>query len=180
MTIEELIKDMDFSSNQRNEMFIAYDENRAGFERIAKRAAGANNPPAALIAMVRKKHHLKDEPADNSAKPAHDTLEDIVAIGVRSYNARVGKYPDQRGSAGVYYAAWVAGTWNGRYSTDQIAGALMKRLALEDAPDPTPTPCPPELLARMQRQAGRIGVMPKDEPSPTLAERLLAMVEKAA
>lgn len=54
----DLIREHGLTFAQQNELQDAYDESPAGFARIAKRTLSANNPPAALVACVRKGEHL--------------------------------------------------------------------------------------------------------------------------
>lgn len=97
MSVHELIAGMDLSAPQRDEMFIAYDEDPQGFKRIAKKATGANNPPAALIAMIRKGQHTHQPETGKGTKPQAATLDDITTISIRAYNTRTAKYPPIKG-----------------------------------------------------------------------------------
>lgn len=191
VTIHDLISGRDFTSDQRNELFIAYDENPQGLERIAKRSLGANNPDAALIAMVRKGQHLKAEgAAARPDKPPADTLEDVVQIALSSYNARTAKYPpiEERGwtqDDAIVYAVDVAATWNTRLDVNDIERGLRKILgcAWDSEGDPAlGTGCPPDLLAEILANLGRVGTMPEPTPPAVddLAARLLATLGKAA
>jgi hypothetical protein len=187
MTIQELIREHEFTSSQRIEALAAYDESPAGFERICRKAGNANNPTAALIAMLRQGQHLKSEERDKGKPPA-DTLDDLAGIAITSYRARIAKYPpiDERGwtdDDAIVYGVWVASTWNNRYSQDDIERAMRIRIGKPWDAESDPalgTGCPPELLEHILRQTGRIGAMPKDEPDLTLAERLLATIKDAA
>ncbi|MBA3841019.1 MAG: hypothetical protein H0X39_00085 [Actinobacteria bacterium] len=194
MSIQELIRDYEFSPNVRNEMFIAYDENPKGFERVATRATNANNPPAALTSMIRQGAHLKDAERSKGTKPAADTLNDLATIAAHAYRARITKYPpiDERGwthDDAIAYGVWVASTWSNRVAQDDIERAM--RILINKPWDVESDPalgtgCPPELLARIQRGISRIGIVeakPVAAPpaADTLAQRLLdTLGEKAA
>lgn len=190
MTIDELIADLDLTSTQRYEMIEAFEESPDGFARIVKKADGANNRAAALISMVRKGEHTKIVQTGKGTKPEATTLDDLVSICLRSYNARIAKYPpnDERGwtdDDAIVYAVWVASTWNSRISQDDIERAFRVRIGKPWTSDQDPalgTGCPPELLANVLTKLSRIGVIVVEERKPPepattasdLAQRLLA------
>lgn len=187
MTADSLLADFDLTSTQRYEMIEAFDESPDGFARLVRRAESANNPAAALISMVRKGQHLHQEQTGKGTKPEATTLDDLVSICLRSYNARIAKYPpiDERGwtdDDAIVYAVWVASTWNSRISQDDIERAFRVRIGKPWTSDQDPalgTGCPPELLANVLRKLSRIGVIEVAEPEPAttasdLAQRLLA------
>lgn len=190
MTIQELLAAFDLSPNQRTEMYVAYDENPKGFERVAKRAAEMNNPPAALTSMIRKGAHLKAEEQASKGKPASDTLDDLAAIAVRAYRARIAKYPpvDERGwtdDDAITYGVFVASTWSNRAAQDDIERAMRILIGKPWTKDQDPllgTGCPPELLERIKRGITRIGVIekPAPTPEPDLVARLRKALEEAA
>jgi hypothetical protein len=189
--LRTLLEPFDLSSSQHNEMAIAYDENPAGFTALVARVSTAKNPTAALIATVRKgEHDGAERTATTSSKPARDTLDDIVAIALRMYTARIKKYPAWGESSAIDYGAEFAPSWNRRFTFDEVRAGLCRRLNVENEGDFTPTQPPAEMLERMKRMAKGIGDMPKPkpivapDPEPvvelTLAERLLEMAGKAA
>lgn len=196
MTIEEQLREFDLTSSQRYEILAAHQESPDGLERVIKKASGANNPTAALISLVRKGVHNEDKNPSKGSKPPADTLDDIAAIAVRSYNARVAKYPpvDERGwtlDDAISYAVWVASTWsNERWSQDDIERAMRIRIGKPWTSDQDPalgTGCPPELKERILLKLRGFGDMPSEKPDPKLkidanelAARLLATLEEEA
>lgn len=135
MTIDELIRDHELRGSQRAEVFAAYDEDADGFERVCRKASGANNPTAALIAMIKRgEHRATPTRGRKHGKPARDTLDDVTQIALRAYNARTAKYPSSvqigfRSSDATWYGSWVAQTWNGRFSIPEIEASLLRLLA---------------------------------------------------
>lgn len=195
MTVQELIRDYDFTANVRNEMFIAYDENPEGFERLCLRVAKLKNPPAALTSMVRSGQHMKDDQHPGGGRPTSDTLDDVVAIALTAYNARVAKYPliNERGwtqDDAIIYAVDVAHTWATRIAPDDIERALRIRLGCpwtSETDTALGTGCPPELRDRILTKLRGFGDMPDEKKEPTLkidanelAQRLLAELGEAA
>lgn len=125
MTIHELLRDFELATSQRELMIVAYDESPDGFERVAIKARGMKNPPAALTTMIRSGQHKQT--TTTNGKIARTTLEDIIAIGLRSYRARINKYPGHQEDA-IWYAAWVASTWNSHYLPEDLVPHLRKRV----------------------------------------------------
>lgn len=176
MTIEELLREFALTSNQRDEMLIAYDENASGFERVCRKALNANNPPAALVGMIRKDEHTKNK-ASKGSEPEVVDLEDCVGIALRLYNARLAKYPptDERGwtrDDAIIYAVDTAQYRHAKFDSADIERRLRVILGCpwdENSNPALGTGCPPE--------------MPDEKPEPTLkvdanelAQRLLATI----
>lgn len=180
MTVEELIGDRNLTPNQTHEMRQAYYENPEGFERICKSTQRANNPAAALLSVIRKGKHRAED-----AVAAPVDLDEVVALAVRSYNARVAKYPpiDEAGwreEDAITYAVDTVQRQHSRYGSDDLERALRIRIGRpwsvsQDPALHAPGGSPPELLDNILRKVGRIGAMPDSKSeAQMLAERLKA------
>lgn len=169
MTADDLIANLDLTSTQRYEMIEAFEESPDGFARLVRKSATANNPQAALISMVRKGQHTRTLGVVKGSKPEATTLDDVVDIAIRSYNARKAKYPDFPGDDAIGYATWVASTWNSRLSPDAIERGLRRRIGKAWTAESDP--------AERERVLRAVPPMREPERAPTrsdLAQRLLA------
>lgn len=165
MTIHELTEGLGLTFAQQNEVELAYEVDPAGVERLVKKARNANNPPAALISMVRKMSLV----VDVIAEPAFD-LDGATNDCLRIYNARVAKYPptSERGwtdDDAIVYAIDCVRSSNSRFEAIDLERSLRIRIgkpwnADQDPALKAPGGAPPNLLHNILTKVGKIGSMP--------------------